>query len=101
MEAAELLASYRERAVLWQEMTLFPPQLALEFLRDCAANQIRILGFESFDPPVGETIRLRSGDELDLSTRDYWDYSVEELCEVAGDAIRACEAPVLYEFALD
>ena len=80
-------------------MLLFPTDIALEFVNDCERKDIRILGFDAFEPPTDDTIRCSLEDCLDLSLKEYWDYSVAELCDVARNHIRA-RGRMLFEFVI-
>ncbi len=80
-------------------MLLLPRDVALEFVTDCERNGIRLLGFDAFEPPASDTIRCRLEECLDVSTKDYWDYSVPELCDVMRDHIRSTDN-LLFEFVM-
>lgn len=97
--AEEFIESYRSRVVVWRGMFLFPADVALEFLKDCEQKDIRILGCEVFDRPAGDTILSRFDDCLDVSTKEYWDYSIAELCDFAREHILSKEDK-LFEFTL-
>jgi hypothetical protein len=97
--AKEFIEPYGSRAVVWREMFLFPTDVALELLKDCEQNDIRILGCDVFDLPVGDTILSRFDDGLDVSTKEYWDYSVVELCSLVRDHILS-KKDKLFEFTL-
>ena|ERR1700677_1254808 len=97
--AEELIEAYRSRAVEWRGMFLFPTDVALELLKDFEQNDIRILGCDVFDMPVGDTILARFDDCLDISTKEYWDYSVVELCDLVRDHILS-KKDKLFEFTL-
>jgi hypothetical protein len=97
--AKEFIEPYRSRAVVWRGMFLFPTDVALELLKDCEQKDIRILGCDVFDMPVGDTILSRFDNCLDVSTKEYWDYSVVELCGLVRDHI-LFKKDKLFEFTL-
>ena len=96
---SELLARYRSKAIVFREMTLLPKDAALEFVDDCEREDIRLLGCDGFSLPQGDVIRRSVDDVLDVSGKEYWDYSVSELCDVLRDHIRM-RAWLLFEFTL-
>ena len=81
-------------------MFLLPLSLSLEFLADCERNHVRLLGLDAFEPPEGDSIRCRLQDCLDVSGKDYWDYSIEELCQIVREFI-ADRPNLLFEFVVD
>ena len=97
--APELLERYRPSAVKWNDLLLLPADAALALVDDCEREAIRLLGYDAFEPGQGDTMRCRPEDGLDASGRDYWDYSIEELCDVIRDSIRA-RASLLFAFLL-
>jgi len=97
--SANLLARYRAKATLWHERLLLPAAVALNFLGDCEQEEIRLLGCEAFEATHDGSIRSLPEDGLDVSGKDYWDYSVAELCDVFRDHIRT-RSRMLFEFEL-
>jgi hypothetical protein len=97
--AAELMERYRLRVVVWRDLFLFPADVALEFLNDCEHQEIRLLGCDAFEMPRGDTIRSRFEDNLDVSGKEYWDYSISELCDVIRDYVEL-RSGKLFEFTL-
>lgn len=100
LTGGELLRVYEPRAIRWREMFLFPLPLSLEFLGDCERNDVRLLGFDAFELPEGDSIRCRLEDCLDVSGKDYWDYSIVELCEIIREFI-ADRPDLLFEFVAE
>src|ERR1700722_9306066 len=49
--AKEFIEPYRSKTVVWRGMFLFPTDVALELLKDCEQNDIRILGFVTTSSP--------------------------------------------------
>jgi hypothetical protein len=96
---SELLTKYRSKAVIFREMVLLPKDAALEFLDDCEREDIRLLGCDGFSLPQGDAIRSSLDDVLDVSGKEYWDYSVSELCDVLRDHVRM-RAWLVFEFTL-
>ena len=102
MTGSELIAGYRERAVVRQGMVLLPRPVALAFLEDCERNEVRLLGVDAFGGPVGGTIAGPVEDALDLSGKAFWDYSVAELCELLREFIEGLQGDErLFEFVAD
>jgi hypothetical protein len=97
--SAELLDAYRSKAVLCRDTLLFPSDVAFEVLNHCEREQVRILGCDGFEPPRGDVIQRSLEDCLDLSTKEHWDYSIPELCDVVRDYIRA-RGGKFFEFVL-
>jgi hypothetical protein len=63
--------------------------VALQFVNHCEREKVRILGCDGFERPRGDVIQGPPEDCLDLSAKEYWDYSIPELCDVVRDHIRA------------
>jgi hypothetical protein len=97
--AASDLGTYRSKAVQWQDRLLLPANVALNFLDDCEEKDIRLAGCEAFETAHNGSIRSLPDDGLDASSKEYWDYSIEELCEVFRDHIRP-RSRILFEFEL-
>ena len=95
-----LLESYKVKALSLRDMSLFPAGLAVQFIDACERNEIRLLGLDAFEPPEGESIRCRLEDCLDVSRDEYWDYRVEELCQVVREFVSA-RPSLLFEFVVD
>jgi hypothetical protein len=96
---SQLLARYHSKAIAFREMTLLSKDAALEFLDDCEREEIRLLGCDGFSLPEGDAIRSSLDDVLDVSGKEYWDYSVSELCDVLRDHVRM-RAWLVFEFTL-
>ena len=92
----ELVQSYRSRAVVHRDDgLLFPSVLALEFLEECERNELRLLGYNGFIRRDDGLIQIQ--DDLDLSGREHWDYSIAELCDIVRERIDA-RPDLLFEF---
>ena len=100
LSGEQLLRTYEAQGISWRDMFLFTLPLSLQFLGDCERNQVRLLGLDAFEPPEGESIRCRLEDCLDVSGKDYWDYSIEELCQIVREFI-ADRPNLLFEFVVD
>jgi hypothetical protein len=99
MTGHQLLQSYRGRAIVYREdVLLFPPALAVEFVNECQHHAVRLLGYDAFSTQTGGFLQIQ--DYLDISGREYWDYSVEELCEIVRKRIPT-QPDVVFEFVLD
>jgi hypothetical protein len=96
---SELIAKYRSKAIVFREMTLLPKDAALDFLDGCEREEIRLLGCDGFSLPQGDLLRGSPDDVLDVSGKEYWDYSVSELCDVLRDHVRL-RAWLVFEFTL-
>jgi hypothetical protein len=94
-----VLERFRERGRDWKGILLLPGPAALDLLQTCVAEDLRILGVDGFAVSRGDALESRLEDCLDLSGREHWDYSVEELCELAADHVRSCSA-TLFEVIL-
>lgn len=94
------LERYRSRGVAFHELILLPATVALEFVTECEQNEIRLLGVDAFEPTGGATLQSCPDAGLDVSTKEYWDYSVAELCDVVRDHIQSVSPHVLFEFLL-
>ena len=95
-----LLERFRARGVAFHALILLPTTVALEFVTECEQNEIRLLGLDAFEPSTGVIYQSCPDAGLDVSTKEYWDYSIAELCDVARDHIRSVSPHVLFEFLL-
>ncbi len=91
------LEDYRHRVVTWGDTLLFPADVAVEAVGAFKYRDIRLLGLDAFDSPTGDKFECRDEDCLDFSRKEYWDYSVEELCDIATEHIQA-RNELLFEF---
>jgi hypothetical protein len=86
--ATDYLGPYRSKAVPWRDRLLLPASVALSLLDDCEEKDVRLSDCEAFEAMHDGSIRSLADEGLDASGKEYWDYSVEELCEVFRDHIR-------------
>lgn len=99
MTGKELFEAYRGRAIVHsRDVFLFPTLLALEFVDDCQNNALRLLGYDAFQMLDGGFLQVQ--DYLDVSMREFWDYSVEELCDMVRQRI-GTRPELVFEFVLD
>jgi hypothetical protein len=91
------LEDYRHRVVKWGDILLFPADVAVEAVGDFKYRDIRLLGLDAFDSSTEDKFGRRDDDCLDFSRKEYWDYSVEELCDIATEHIQF-RNDLLFEF---
>jgi hypothetical protein len=92
-----VLEGYRHRVIKWRDSLLFPADVAIEALNECKQKDIRLLGLDAFGASPDDAIQYQQDGSLDLSGKDYWDYSVAELCDIAMDYVWA-RNELLFEF---
>jgi hypothetical protein len=61
------------------ERVLFPADVAVEAVGEFKQRNLRLLDLDAFDSPTEDTFECRHEDCLDLSRKEYWDYSVVDL----------------------
>jgi hypothetical protein len=91
------LEDYAHRAVNWNGTLLFPADVAVEAVGAFRFRNIRLLGIEVFDTGEDDEYECHYEDGLDFSQKKYWDYSAEELCEIAVEHIQS-RNELLFEF---
>jgi hypothetical protein len=96
-EDVSFLEDYSHRVVKWNDALLFPADVAVEALSEFKFRNIRLLEIGSFGAGADGNYERRDEDSLDLSQKKYWDYSVEELCEIAVEHIQS-RNELLFEF---
>lgn len=79
------------------ERTLFPTDVAAEAIGEFKQRNLRLLGLDAFDSQTEDEFECRPKDCLDFTHKEYWDYSVEELCDVATEHIQS-RNELLFEF---
>jgi hypothetical protein len=83
------LESYSHRAVKWGNTLFFPTDVAVEAIKEFRQRNVRLLGLDAFDSPTEGEFECRHEDCLDFSHKEYWDYSAEELCDIATEHIQS------------
>lgn len=63
-----LLLEFEQRGVVHGGNILLPPNVALEFVRQCWARGVELLGFDAFRLLPGEQIQPIIEDSMDLSS---------------------------------
>jgi hypothetical protein len=91
------LENYRHRVIHWESALLFPTDVAVEAIGEFKQRSLRLLGLDAFDSPTEDEFECRPEDCLDFTRKEYWDYSVEELCDVATEHIQS-RNELLFEF---
>jgi hypothetical protein len=99
--ASELIESVRSGAVIFEGRVLLPPPVAMGFLAGCEREEVRLLGVDAFFPPSNGGLRGPLQDSLDFSGKEFWDYSVPELCELARELVMSFDEERVFEFAVD
>jgi hypothetical protein len=91
------LEDYRHRVVHSGSVLLFPADVAVEAVGAFKHRNLRLLGLDAFGSSSRDTYEPRNEDSLDFTSKEYWDYSVTELCEIATEHIQS-RNELLFEF---
>ncbi|NYF91839.1 hypothetical protein RBB79_19410 [Tunturiibacter empetritectus] len=96
-EDFSFLEDYRHRVVVWRGTLLFPADVAVEAVGEFKHRDIRLLGIEVFGSGEDDEYERLYEACLDFSQKKYWDYSADELCEIAVEHIQS-KNEFLFEF---
>jgi hypothetical protein len=91
------LEDYSHRVVKWRGALLFPADVAVEAVGEFKHRNLRLLGIDAFGSPTEDTFECRREDCLDFARKEYWDYSVLDLCDIATEHIQS-KNELLFEF---
>ena len=91
------LEDYRHRVIKWRDALLFPADVAVEAVGTFQYWGTRLLGIDVFGAGADDGYKCLSEKCLDFSQRKYWDYSVQELCEIGVEHIQS-NNEFLFEF---
>ena len=96
-EDFSFLEDYADRVVKLNGALLFPADVAVEAVETFKFRDARLLGIDVYGSGVDDEYERLYEDCLDFSQKEYWDYSVEELCEIAVEYIQS-RNEFLFEF---
>jgi hypothetical protein len=91
------LEDYQHRVVRWRGALLFPADVAMEAVEEFRRKDLRLLGLDAFESQMEDTFECRHEDCIDFMRKEYWDYSVAELCDIATEHIQS-RNELLFEF---
>ena len=91
------LEDYRHRVIKWRDALLFPADVAVEAVGAFKSRNIRPLGIDVFGFGADNEYKYLDEKCLDFSQKEYWDYSAQELCEIAVEHIQS-NNEFLFEF---
>ncbi|WP_158942075.1 hypothetical protein [Granulicella sp. S190] len=96
-EDFSFLEGYADRVVRWNGALLFPADVAVEAVGTFKFKNARLLGIDVYGSGTDHEYECRDEDCLDFTQKKYWDYSAEELCEIAVEYIQS-RNEFLFEF---